>query len=179
MTLDPHLPETRDLARRVVAHYSRGNAKRCGEFLAMLGLLGKEALCPECELPMSRARTDGGRGRGGDGLCWECFDKEKRAKKAALLPLCACGRRIPDGQALCRICRDYAPADEVRVIVARLRVRTGRSINQVAEMAGVKPTALTSVCVPSSKVQKVRKDVYERLVAAQRRWDELYPEEVS
>ncbi|WP_280320143.1 hypothetical protein [Nocardia wallacei] len=173
MTLDPHSAEARDLARRAVAHYS-DTAGECQEFLAMLGLLEREALCVECELPMSRPAPPGQPRFGGDGLCWQCYAAEQRAKKAAELPLCACGRRIPDGQPLCKTCRAFAPADEVRVIVARLRQQTGRSITAVAEMAGVKPTALTSVCVPSSKIQKVRKDVLDKVKAAEERWERLH-----
>lgn len=161
----------RAAARKTVARYSNGDLDACRDLLDMLGLRG-EAMCP-CGQPMSRPAPDGYARFGADGLCWQCHDQEKRAQAAAAAPSCACGRKILDGSHQCRTCRDFATADEVREVVARLRRLTGRTIRQVAEMAAVNPTALTSACVPSSKVRKVRRDVYDRLLAAEKRWIDL------
>lgn len=157
----------RAAARKTVARYSNGDLDACRDLLDMLGLRG-EALCA-CGLPMSRPRTDGGHSMGGNGLCWKCFEDDKRAREHAAVPRCACGRTLAAGQHLCRACSDSVPADDVRAVVARILELTGRDRRHIAEMAGVRATALTSVCVPSSKVQRVRRDIYDKLLAAEQR----------
>lgn len=163
--------ERRQQARRTVAHYSTGE-EDLALLLDILGLRG-EAMCPDCDRPMSRATPSGHSLSGGDGLCWQCYRDEVKSRREAELPLCACGRRIADEEALCQTCRASATVDEVRQVVARLRAATGRTIRQVAELAGVNATALTSLCVPSSLVKQVRKDVLDKLLAAEQRWARL------
>jgi len=163
---------TRDRARRTAAHYAT-DATDLTLLLDILGLGDREASCLECGLSMSRPCPTGHGLRGGDGLCWECFGKERRAKQQAPAPLCACSKRITDdGEHLCRTCRDFVPADDVRKLVERIGEATGLGPKHIAGRAGVNVTALSAVCIPSSTRQNVRRDIWDKLVALEQRYSE-------
>lgn len=162
---------TRAAARKMVARHSGGDLDTCRDLLDMLGLRG-EAMCT-CGEPMSRPAPDGYTRVGGDGLCWQCHDAEKRAREAAAVPSCACGRKLADGEQQCLRCRDYVPAEQVRELVQRIGELTGRGPRRIGEMAGINGLSLSAVCVPSSVSQRVHRDTYDRLLDLEKRWEHL------
>lgn len=162
MPVDIHAPvldeEALERARRTVASYAN-DAADCADLLVMLGLTpaGNGALCTKCGQSMSRLPGLGYQaGRGAGGVCSACREK---AAYAAAQGRCQHGHPVPVGLRGCPTCLDYAPIEDLRLVVERVRAATGWSRNRVAREVELPISSLGSLS-PSSTNKWVRRSTY-------------------